>query len=60
VNVLLGVFGTPQRINVHNCQSRVPLDRDLNLDGVSMIMNQIVIIENGLEVLPPPLSVESP
>jgi len=58
MNVLLGVFGSPQRINIHNCQSRVLLRRDLNLDGVSMIMNQIVIVENGSEVLPPPLFVK--
>jgi hypothetical protein len=60
MNILLGVFGAPQRIDIHNCQSRVLLRRDLDLDSVSMIMNQIVMVENGLEVLPPPLFVESP
>jgi len=60
MDVLLGVFGAPQRINIHNCQSCVLLRRDLNLDRVSIIMNQIVMVENGLEVLPPPLFVESP
>jgi len=36
------------------------LRSDLNLDGVSVVMNQIVLVKNRLELLPPSFFVKSP
>jgi hypothetical protein len=59
MNLLLCVFVTPQRVNIQNCKGGIFLRRELNLDGVSVVMSQFVLIKEGLEVLPPPLFVKS-
>jgi len=60
MKVVLRVFVTPESVNVHNRKSRVLLRRNLNPDRVSTIMNQLVMVEHVLPVLPPPFFVKAP
>jgi hypothetical protein len=60
LNLLLCVLVTPQRVNIQNGKGGILLRSDLNLDGVSVVMNQIVLVKNRLELLPPSFFVKSP
>src|SRR5262249_35111882 len=59
LDLLLCVLVTPQQVNIQNRKGGIFLRRNLNLDSVSVVMSQFVLVKNRLEILPPPVSVKS-